>query len=455
MCPLEKAFEEQRTLGAKIKELAEKANDDGHSWSAEDEQEWTRTNEAYNEKQAEVQAAKESRDKADRATAIAEQLEANPHKRPKVAAPDKRGGGGIDHRTLQARAIQGWMREANDLDATDEQRDAADQIGMRINGKGIDISLSEQRHVNGPPMWVCNDGASLTRESRAQSVGTDSAGGYLVSDGFVPELERRMLAFNGPRQVARVIRTNSGNQIEMPSLDDTGNDGADIAENAAVSEEALTFGTFTLNAYKHTSGALLIPQELLEDNEINLESEITDILGERLGRRTAAKYTTGTGSSQAQGIVTGASAGVTAAATAAIAADEIKDLIHSLDPSYRGMGSTGFMMHDSVLLAVRKLKDGDNRYLWQDSIQLGTPDRLEGYPVTINQNMESTIAATNITMLFGAFEKFIIRDVRGIRLYRLDELYRANDQTGFMAFIRTDSGVRQANAIKKLTQAAS
>jgi len=58
-------------------------------------------------------------------------------------------------------------------------------------------------------------------------------------------------------------------------------------------------------------------------------------------------------------------------------------------------------------------------------------------------------------MLFGAFEKFVIRDVADIRLHRLEERYRDVDQTGFVAFFRTDSDTIQAAALKHMIQAAS
>lgn len=455
MPTLQEKFEEKRAVATEIRRLADLSNDADYKWSAEDEQTWVRANEDWSRIEGEMKELEAVKARNDRAAELAASIDGYSvqGERSKVGREDAVGSQAtLDRGALEARAIAGWCRLANDIEPTDEQRDAAAQCGIRLESRGIDLMLGESRSVNGEPEW--RTGASRL-ETRAQSVGTPSAGGYTVSTGLIPQIERRMVAFNGPRQVASILRTSSGNPLTMPTMDDTSNSGADIAENAGVSEQAFALGQITLSSYKHTSGALLVSQELLEDNESNLEALIPDLLGERLGRRQAAKFTTGTGSSQAQGIVTGASAGVTAASATAIAADEIKNLLHSVDPAYRDAPSAGFMFHDNVLLAIKKLKDGNNRYLWQDSIALGTPDRLEGKPVTVNQNMASSIAASAVTILFGDFSKFWIRDVRSMRLYRLDELYRANDQTGFMAFIRSDSKVIQPNAIKKLTQAAS
>jgi HK97 family phage major capsid protein len=408
-------------------------------------------NAAYNELRDQVDSKVALQAKRDRAAEIQSDLE-KPAVLRQVGRPDATGKPVANESELRMEALSGWIRSSNGYDASQSEQEAAQALGLSLGRSQFDLSLLPSRSVNGAPIWSSNGGQSRTRETRAQSVGTNSGGGFTVPEGFVAELERRMLDFNGPRQVARVIRTGSGNILPWPTANDTGNSGADIAENGGIAAQDVVFGEVQLSAYKRTSGAILVSQELLEDTGINLVAELIDIMGERLGRRTAAKYTTGTGSGQEQGIVTGATEGVTTVSPSAIAADEIKNLVHSLDPAYRRSPSTGFMAHDNVWLAVRKLKDSQNRYLWQDSIQLGMPDRLEGFPVTINQSMAAAVSTGNVSMLFGDFSKFVIRDVNAIRFYRLDELYRANDQTGFMAFLRTDSRVLQPEAIKTLQQ---
>ncbi|WP_159300798.1 phage major capsid protein, partial [Klebsiella pneumoniae] len=90
-------------------------------------------------------------------------------------------------------------------------------------------------------------------------------------------------------------------------------------------------------------------------------------------------------------IVTCAGTGVTSASATVITADEVLGLIHSLNPAYRAMGSVGFMMHDTALLYVRKLKDANGAYLWMPGLQAGVPDQLLGYPVSINQSMEPLV----------------------------------------------------------------
>ena len=113
------------------------------------------------------------------------------------------------------------------------------------------------------------------------------------------------------------------------------------------------------------------------------------------------------------------------------------------------------MFHDNVLAYLRKLVDGDSRPLWNSGMSAGVPDTLHGRPYTVNQQMSSTITATDKTVLFGAFEKYVIRDVSSVRLYRLEERYRDLDQTGFIAFSRHDGELINTGAVKHLIQAAS
>ena len=54
--------------------------------------------------------------------------------------------------------------------------------------------------------------------------------------------------------------------------------------------------------------------------------------------------------SDVEGIVTNSAAGVTAASATAVTADEIIDLVHSVDPAYR-VGNAAFMMNDSILFS--------------------------------------------------------------------------------------------------------
>lgn len=297
--------------------------------------------------------------------------------------------------------------------------------------------------------------AGLVKEDRAQST-SNTAGGYTIPQGFRVELEKAMKVYGGVRGVSRVITTDSGNELEWPTVNDTANVSAILAENgnADAATTDVTFGQKALNAYKTNPGVLRTSRELLTDSALNVEQILGELMGERTGRFENQWFTTGTGSSQPNGCVTASTLGKTAASATAITYSEILDLLHSVDPAYRN--NARFMFNDLTLLYLKKLVIGtaDARPLWTPSIREGEPDMIAGKPYTINQDM-ANIATAAKTILFGDFSKFIIRDVGTPYFRRLDERYADYDQVGWILFTRVDSELIDAGAgaIKHLLQA--
>jgi len=111
-----------------------------------------------------------------------------------------------------------------------------------------------------------------------------------------------------------------------------------------------------------------------------------------------------------------------------------------------------WMMNDSTIEAIRKLKDGNGQYLWQPGLQGGQPDRILGRPVITNNSM-SEIATGNKTVLFGDFKYYWITQRAGMTVDRNPYLYMANGQVGFFARQRVDGKVVLAEAFKYLAQA--
>jgi len=253
-------------------------------------------------------------------------------------------------------------------------------------------------------------------EARAQTT-SNTAGGYSVPTEVANILVKSMAAW-GPMYsegVATELVTNGGGAITMPTVNDTASTaGASGGEGVTLTDDGgkdVTFGVKTLNAYAFDTEWLRISKELADDSIFAMEQIIGDLLGERMGRIANMQLTTGTGSSAPNGVVTASSLGKTAAGTAAVTADEIMDLLHSVDPAYRDGPKVAFMFNDSTLSAIRKLKDGNGNYLWQmGNVQQGQPGSLLGYRYHINQSMAS-LATGQKVMLFGDFGKYYVRKV--------------------------------------------
>jgi len=253
-------------------------------------------------------------------------------------------------------------------------------------------------------------------EARAQTT-SNTAGGYSVPTEVANILVKSMAAW-GPMYsegVATELVTNGGGAITMPTVNDTASTaGASGGEGVTLTDDGgkdVTFGVKTLNAYAFDTEWLRISKELADDSIFAMEQIIGDLLGERMGRIANLQLTTGTGSSAPNGVVTASSLGKTAAGTAAVTADEIMDLLHSVDPAYRDGPKVAFMFNDSTLSAIRKLKDGNGNYLWQmGNVQQGQPGSLLGYRYHINQAMDSLATAKKV-ILFGDFGKYYVRKV--------------------------------------------
>lgn len=295
-------------------------------------------------------------------------------------------------------------------------------------------------------------------EARALSAVTGSAGGYTVPQGFFNELETAMKAFGGMRNISRVIKTASGNDLPMPSVNDTSNMGELVGENTAVTAQDIAFGQIIMKAYKYSSKTVLIPIELLQDSAINVEEEAKNLLAERLYRITNLHYTTGDNTGKPQGIITGATLGKTGTTgqTTSIVYDDLVDLVHSIDPAYRQKETCGFMFNDSTLKALKKLKDGQQRPLWVPGIAEREPDTILGHKYNINQDMP-VMAASAKSILFGDMYKYIIRDVLDVMIVRISEKYIESGQIGFLCFYRTDGRMRDAggNPIKYYQNSAT
>lgn len=292
------------------------------------------------------------------------------------------------------------------------------------------------------------------RGTSTQIAGTDSLGGFLVPQDFSNELDMATLFTGEVERLAKKLNTAGGALLDYPTINDTATDAGLIGEAASVTVQDMTFANAQLSAYNYAS-QVRVSMQLLQDNAFDLNSFLAEAMGERIARATNAAFTTGTGSSQPQGIVAGSSLGNTAASATAIAADDILDLIHSIDPSYRNKASFGLMAHDNVIAAIRALGLGSaNDFpIFIPSMEAGQPDKLFGYNIYYNNDMQSSIATGTKTLIAADFSKYVVRSAGGVQFVRLNERYMDELEVGFVAYARKDAKVLDTRAVKHLIQA--
>ena len=280
----------------------------------------------------------------------------------------------------------------------------------------------------------------------ALKIGEDDHGGYLAPDEFERTLVEALEDQNIFRQFAHVITTSSGDR-KIPVVASKGT-ASWIDEEAAFPESDDTFGMLSIGAFKLAT-TIKVSDELLHDSVFDVASYIAKEFARRIGAAEEEAFFTGNGIGRPTGILNvtgGAETGVTSAG-ANISFDDVIDLYYSLRSPYRR--NAVFMMNDSTVRALRKLKNGSGDYLWQPSVTAGTPDTILNRPVYTSSYMP-TVASGAKSILFGDLSYYWIADREGRTFQRLNELYAPTGQVGFLSFERVDGKLILPEAAKVL-----
>lgn len=316
--------------------------------------------------------------------------------------------------------------------------------------------------------------AAGTAALRDQAKGTPNIGGYLVPIDFQKSLVLHALQAGTIRRTrVNVLVTGAGESLQVPKTTSHGAASwvAEGVPSSAVDEE---FGQVTLSAY--TARRLVkVSIELVEDNAVNLIQYLGRAIGQAIGRLENNAYINGTGSGEPTGLLNGTwvPAGITGAPGQAttVTADDVIDLFYSVGPQYR----TGaeWLLADSSVKVVRKLKDKNDNYLWSPTAGVASvlansaPDTLLGKPMWSDPDMPAMAASTK-SILFGDFSTYTIRDVGqagpeaserpmgAFAVIRLNERFMDGLQVGFLGYHRTDGAlIDQTGAIKAYVNSAT
>jgi HK97 family phage major capsid protein len=302
---------------------------------------------------------------------------------------------------------------------------------------------------------------AMTAEQRAQVVGVAGQGGNIVPDEAMQPLIKAMAAW-GPMfddDFATVLHTPGGGSMPLPGVDDTGEEAeANTSEGQALTDDGgkdVAFTKDTLEDHMIDTEFLRVSVQLATSGMGSMEKLLGELLGERLGRKANKALTVGTGTGQAMGISTGASAsGVTVASNAAISAEELLKLYHSVDPAYRASPKFGAMFNDNTLLAIHLLKDGDGNFLVNEAPDGAGRLRLGGVSMRykINQAM-ANIGASARSVVAGDMGKYYVRKIGGVYIMvARDSKFLPG--FGIAGYTRFDGTVADAKAIKGLDHPA-
>lgn len=256
-------------------------------------------------------------------------------------------------------------------------------------------------------------------------------------------------------ETSTILNTAGGENLQIPSLS-AYSTGTVSSEAAAIGESDPTFNAFkTLGAYKY-SFLTQISREMVEDAGVDILGFLAQQTGNALGYAVNGALTTGTGTVQPTGIVTAAGSGITGGTgvSGAFTADNLIDLVYSVDTAGRTLPGTGWQMNAQAISAVRKLKDSAGQYLFSPSLSADARDLLLGYPIFENPAMAAPATSAK-SVIFGHLPSYFARTVGGLRLDRSDDYAFQNDLITFRATMRVDGNLIQTSHVKYFAGAAS
>ena len=283
-------------------------------------------------------------------------------------------------------------------------------------------------------------------EMRALQADSDIYGGFLVApQQFVLKLIMAMDNLVFIRDMATVYPVTKAESLGAPSLD---NDPAapDWTAEIAIGSEDSTMSFGKRELIPHPLAKLLkVSEKLLRVSAMDVESLVIARLAYKFGITAENCYLNGTGSNQPMGVFTAATIGFgistardvsTGNTATAFTFDGLMEALYSLKAQYHPKAT--WIFHRDAIKMARKLKDGMGQYIWQPSVQQGQPDLLLGRPYKMSEYCPNTFTASKYVGIIGDFSFYWIADALSMRIQRLNELYAAANQIGFIGRLESD-----------------
>jgi len=367
----------------------------------------------------------------------------------------------LDHAATEARDLSGEEQAQYDRIVADIDR--YDESILRFRNDAEREARAAEERIEVPTVSMSkietntdNDvlRSLLTGEMRRHTFETRGTAGdmsttqdaELVPQGFYDQIQT-ILRYTGPAfqpGLYTILNTASGNDIKVPRQTAFSSATA-TAEGAQFAVNNPTGESFTLKAQK--VGVLLrTSSEIIQDSGIDLVSYLARQAGEAVGYKVNDLLAVGTGTDQPKGIFDAAGSGVTGGtATGAFTADNLIDLIHSVDSAVAARPATALQMSRATLGAVRKLKDGDGRYLFEYGAA-GEP-RILGERIVENP-FAPAVAASAKSVIYGDMSSYHVRQVGGIEVARSDDFAFDTDEVVWRVSMRVWGDLGQSANVK-------
>ena len=283
------------------------------------------------------------------------------------------------------------------------------------------------------------------RQKSLSSV-SDAGGGFFIPEDFQSVVIQKVANIANVGALVSSVQT-SRDVVRWPKVNYT-TDNIDSSSLALTYED--TNDTTTLTdptpigsvsiQTKKARGTVLIDRELLEDSAIDVTALVSSLMADKIAVDKDRQFTKGTGGKFPEGFMLNASSPTTnSGSSGAFTFDNIITLCYALPSQYTE--NAIFMCQRASMGAIRKLKDGQGRYLWEPSTQANTPATLNGYPIKGNEHIAAVASAAK-ALIFADFKRlYMAVNKIGLSVQRLDEKYADTDQVGFIFRFRYGGSV--------------
>lgn len=288
-------------------------------------------------------------------------------------------------------------------------------------------------------------GRDNTPEIRALEATSPTGGGYTVAPiewqaSLIQAVDNQTFM----RGLATVQTVTSAAAVGRPSLDADPADPTWTTELLVGDEDStMAFGARELSP-NPLAELLKVSKKLLRASMLNIESLVRERLAYKVSVKQEAAFMTGNGAGQPLGVFTASASGISTGrdvstdnTTTAFTVDGLKNAKYSIKGQY--WPRLRWVFHRDAVKMLAKLKDGEGQYLWQPSIVAGQPDRLETFPVLMSEYAPNTFTTGLYVGILGDFSNYWIVDALGMTVERLDELYAATNQVGFILRAELDA----------------
>lgn len=399
---------------------------------------------AIDAKQSAIEATNKRRERAE---SLAEEMKKTSGR----IAPSAARKPAIDPGTDGAGAAEGNLSIEAMLRSSD-RREAYKAIAAKYAGSERAEALGSFC-VNG---WNGMNGGELA----ALQADSDTVGGTLVlPEEFVASLIQAVDDLVFMRQLAFVLPLTNAESIGVPSLDADPAD-ADWTSELAIGGEDSTMATGKRALHPHPLAKLLkVSKTLLRKSVVPADALVRERLSHKFAVSEEKGFLTGSGSNQPLGVFTASALGIstgqdvsTGNSSTAVSADGLINAKFNLKSQYMASPSLRWILNRTVVRDIRKLKDGNGQYIWQAGLA-GTPDSILEVPYLMSEFAPNTMTSGLYVGIIGDFSNYWIAESLRMELQRLDELYAATNQVGFVGRLEVDGMPVLEEAFTRVTLA--